>query len=89
MNRALGQDPLSPVLRLVKGWNLLCSRRCEEAVQEFQRVLDVDPNNLGAQYYLVFARLQQKHFEEALAIAEKVVREHGRGSLALLSPLKG
>jgi len=83
MNRALGQDPLSPVLRLVKGWNLLCSRRCEEAVQEFERVLDVDPNNLGAQYYLVFARLQQKHFEEALAIAEKVVREHGRGSFAL------
>ena len=81
INRALAQDPLSPVLRLVKGWNLLCSRRYEEAVEEFQPVLDVDPNNLGAQFYLAITRLQQKHFGEALAIAEKVVREHGRWAL--------
>jgi serine/threonine protein kinase/Tfp pilus assembly protein PilF len=85
INRALGQDPLSPVLRLVKGWNLVCSRRYEEAVEELQRVLDLDPNNLGAQFYLALTRLQQKHFDEALAIAEKVVREHGRRAFALFA----
>ena len=85
MNRALGQDPLSPALRLAKGWNLACSRRYEEAVEEFQRALDVDPNNLGAQFYLALTRLQQKHFEEALAITENVVRERGRWSLPLFA----
>jgi TolB-like protein len=85
MSRALGQDPLSPNLRLVKGWNLVCSRRYEQAVEEFQRVLDVDPNNLGAQFYLALTRLQQKRFEEALAITEKIVREHGRWSFPLFA----
>jgi serine/threonine-protein kinase len=85
MSRALGEDPLSAVLRLVKGWNLVCSLRYEEGVEEFQRVLDIDPNNVGAQFYLAITRLQEKHFEEALEIAEKLVREHGKWSLALFA----
>jgi tetratricopeptide (TPR) repeat protein len=54
--RALGLDPLSPSEELSLGMRFLQARQYDDAIEQFRKILEMDPNfalahqNLGAAY---------------------------------------
>lgn len=82
-DRALSQDPLSPLLRRTKGRTLLLLRRYDEAAEWYQRALDINPREMFAALGLATARAQQNQFELAIAIVEQVIQATGRWAWTL------
>ena len=78
IDRALEQDPLSPLFRTEQGVTLLWGKRYDEAAQSFRRALDIDSNFSLALDGLALVRAYQQRPEEALALANQGIQIHGR-----------
>jgi TolB-like protein/Tfp pilus assembly protein PilF len=90
IDRALEQDPLSPLFRTERGVTLLYEKAYDEAAESFRRALDIDSNFLMALDGLALVRAYQRRFDEALALADLAIHIHGRRSrpLALLGTVQ-
>jgi TolB-like protein/Tfp pilus assembly protein PilF len=78
IDRALEQDPLSPLFRTERGVTLLYGKRYEEAAESFRRALDIDSNFLLALEGLALVRAYQQRPQEALALANQEAKLIGR-----------
>jgi TolB-like protein/Tfp pilus assembly protein PilF len=83
IDRALEQDPLSPLFRTERGVTLLYGKRHGEAAESFQRALDIDSGFVLALDGLALVRAYQQRFEEALGLANHGIQIHGRRSRPL------
>jgi TolB-like protein/DNA-binding winged helix-turn-helix (wHTH) protein/Tfp pilus assembly protein PilF len=60
-------DPLSPVIATDLARRLCEEGKCEEAVEQFQKIIDVDPDFVQARYYLSQAYERMGKYTEAIA----------------------
>jgi serine/threonine-protein kinase len=81
--RARELDPLSLENNLSVGFVYHFSRRDDEAISWFHRVLDMDSSYWRAHWGLGLALLQKKSYEEAIAELRKAVEISGRGGVQL------
>lgn len=79
-------DPLSLPINVTIGLELYFERRYEEAVQEYLKVLEMDPNFGMAHFFLGQAYEQKGNYNEAISALERSVTltERSAESLALL-----
>jgi serine/threonine-protein kinase len=78
IDRALAQDPLSPLFRTEQAVTLLYGKRYDEAAESFRRALDIDSDFLLALEGLALLRAYQERPEEALALAHRGIQILGR-----------
>jgi serine/threonine protein kinase/Tfp pilus assembly protein PilF len=81
--RALAIDPLSPPVIANLAVALECLHRKEEEAQVIHRVTQLDPNFVAGQWTLVRFRIRQGRFEEAVALAERLIQNAGRWGMTL------
>jgi tetratricopeptide (TPR) repeat protein len=69
------------------GWILFHAHRYDEAVRELRGALAVHPDNEKAQWFLGFALIGNKQYEEAISLLEKTASTMHRspGSLEILA----
>src|SRR5262249_43616178 len=72
-DRAAELDDSDPWAHLALGYLALSRRRTDEAVEEFQRALDLNPNFAVAHGYLAMALALDGRSEEAIAHAEQAI----------------
>ena len=72
-HRALQLDSKLPRAHYMAGLALLRLNRSEEAAQEFQSELLLDPDNTDAEYHLGFSLLQQAQTDQAVTLWRKVL----------------
>jgi tetratricopeptide (TPR) repeat protein len=70
-------DPLSPRINANVGLVLCNARRYDQAIEDLQKVLDLDPHNRAAHYYLAQNYLQKGLDQQALAEYEKTLTVPG------------
>jgi eukaryotic-like serine/threonine-protein kinase len=70
--RALELEPDNVILRIGAAWGLVYSRRCEEAVEEFQR-LEIEAEDMSM---LAIAVDCTGRTQEAISLAEQAVRQN-------------
>jgi serine/threonine-protein kinase len=78
IDRALEQDPLSPLFRTEQAVTLLYLKRYDEAAESCRRALDIDSSFFPALDGMALVRAYQRRFEEALALANQGIQVHGR-----------
>jgi TolB-like protein/Tfp pilus assembly protein PilF len=83
IDRALEQDPLSPLFRTEKALTLFCRKKYDEAAEAFRRAIDIDSNFFMALDGLALVKAHQQRFEEAFALANHGIQVHGRRSRPL------
>jgi tetratricopeptide (TPR) repeat protein len=83
IERALEQDPLSPLFRTEQAVTLLYEGRYDEAAESCCRALEIEPNFFMALDGLALVRCYQQRFKEALALADRGIRIRGRLSRPL------
>jgi DNA-binding winged helix-turn-helix (wHTH) protein/tetratricopeptide (TPR) repeat protein len=66
MRRAAESDPLSLIVNADVGWILYLSRRYDEAIAVYRKVLDLDPHFVPAHTFLGLAYIQKGAFEAAI-----------------------
>jgi eukaryotic-like serine/threonine-protein kinase len=72
------RDPLSAAARSEMAHVLLLMRRFDEAVESARQALDLEPEYVLAWFTLITARVEQKRYEEAISLAERVAQFSGR-----------
>ena len=72
--RAAELDDSDPWAHLALGYVALTRRRTDEAVEEFQRALDLNPNFAAAHGYLASALTLDGRSEEAITFGEQAIR---------------
>jgi serine/threonine protein kinase/tetratricopeptide (TPR) repeat protein len=79
-------EPMSPLVNSGVAYTLFLSRRFEEAVQECEKSLEVDPNFIIAIYVMAMCRAEQGRLREAVELIERAVAMSRRAPfyLALL-----
>jgi serine/threonine-protein kinase len=77
------RDPLNVFNLCETAHLLLMLRRYEEAAEMAQKALDIEADHLFGLFHLLMARVDQGRFGEAIALAERAVRVHGRGFVPL------
>jgi TolB-like protein/class 3 adenylate cyclase len=82
VGQALAASPRSPVARYAKANILRQMRRCEEAISEYQTVIELDRNEPGAYANLGWCRLLTSAIEEAIPALEQALRLSPRDSRA-------
>jgi TolB-like protein/Flp pilus assembly protein TadD len=82
VGHALAASPRSPVAHFVKANILRQMRRCEEAISEYQTVIDLDRNEPGAYANLGWCKLLTGAIEEAIPALEQALRLSPRDSRA-------
>jgi TolB-like protein/Flp pilus assembly protein TadD len=82
VGQALAASPRSPVTHYVKANILRQMRRCEEAISEYQTVIDLDRNEPGAYANLGWCKLLTGAIEEAIPALEQALRLSPRDSRA-------
>jgi TolB-like protein/Flp pilus assembly protein TadD len=82
VERALAASPRSPVAHYVKANILRQMRRCEEAISEYQTVIEFDRNESGAYANLGWCQLLTGAIEEAIPALEQALRLSPRDSRA-------
>lgn len=82
VGHALAASPRSPVAHYVKANILRQMRRCEEAISEYQTVIDLDRNEPGAYANLGWCKLLTGAIEEAIPALEQALRLSPRDSRA-------
>lgn len=65
--RNLELDPLSPAANLHFGWYYLFARQYDQAIEQLQKTLKMDPHYVEAQSWLGQACLRKGMYEEAVA----------------------
>ncbi len=71
MNRALELDPVSPAMNRDLGQLLFMQRNYDQAIEQFQKTRDLDPEFIGVYYWLGRAYEQKRMPEQALAAFEQ------------------
>ena len=71
---AVELDDRDPWAHLALGWVAFTRRRTEEAVDEFQRALDLNPNFAAAHGYLGFALVLDGRSDQAIDHVEQAIR---------------
>jgi TolB-like protein len=77
--RALQVDPLSLVNNAVFGRSLLLARHYDQAIEQLQKTVDLDPSFIEARLYLGWAYEQKGNFVEAIAEFRQAVNASGGG----------
>lgn len=70
-NRALELDPLSPIMSVHLGWLYYFLRDYEQALDQLNKTIDLDPNYGLAYWYIGLVKEQQSAFTEALAAMKR------------------
>ena len=78
------RDPLSVMARTESAHMLLLMRRYEASAEMAEQALDLEPNYSVALCRLVDARIEQKRYEEAIALAQRAVQIDGRWLMPLV-----
>jgi serine/threonine-protein kinase len=71
LRRAQALDPLSLIIQSVAGWTLYSARQYDQAVELFQKTLDMDAQFVQAHSFLGWAYAQKRQYPEALAQFQK------------------
>jgi len=82
LGHALAQSPRSPIAHYAKANILRQMRRCEEAISEYQTVIEYDRNEPGAYANLGWCTLLTGGSEEAIPALEQALRLSPRDSRA-------
>jgi TolB-like protein/class 3 adenylate cyclase/Flp pilus assembly protein TadD len=82
VGRALSASPRIPVAHYAKANILRQMRRCEEAISEYQTVIEFDRNEPGAYANLGWCKLLTGAIEEAIPALEQALRLSPRDSRA-------
>jgi adenylate cyclase len=78
----LASSPRSPVAHYAKGNLLRHTRRCEEAIPEYETVIELDRNEPGAYANLGWCKLLTGSLEEAIPALEQALRLSPRDNRA-------
>ncbi len=81
MEKGQELDPLSLIISVAVGWNLYCARRYEEAIQQLQRTLELEPNYAVTHWILGLAFRKMGSYELAAAEGQKGVDLSGGSPL--------
>jgi tetratricopeptide (TPR) repeat protein len=81
IGQALAASPLSPLAHSAKGRLLRALGRPEEAILEFETVLEVDRNDTGALFHLGWCKLMTGSIDEVIPLAEQLIRLSPRDPL--------
>jgi serine/threonine-protein kinase len=73
VKRAQDLDSLSPIINTDLGWCLLYAGRGREAVDQFRKTLELDPNYVSAHWGLGASYTQQHLYEDAIAQLKRAV----------------
>ncbi len=79
--RAAQLEPLSLVINTNLGWITYQARDYEQAAAHCERVLELQPAHVQALYYLALVRIQQKRFDEAIALLQQAWELSGEGAV--------
>jgi TolB-like protein/Flp pilus assembly protein TadD len=82
VGQAFAASPRSPVAHYAKANILRQMRRCEEAISEYQNVIEFDRNVPGAYAHLGWCKLLTGAIEEAIPALEQALRLSPRDSRA-------
>jgi adenylate cyclase len=81
MNKAQSLEPLSLIINTNLGWMLYFARQYEQAIEQYQKTLEMDKNFYPARFRLGQAYLQTgsieeavKEFEEAVTLSDRKAR---------------
>ena len=72
MKRAVELDPLSPALHTDLGKILYSAGQHDQAMEQYRKALELNPNYFGAHHHLANSYLAEGRYEEAIAEAEKM-----------------
>ena len=87
MKRAVELNPHSlTTLAIANGWFNIQAQRYDEAIEQMQKVLQMDPDNGYGKSYLRAAQINKGNYEEALAHFERINDSH---SIAYIKALEG
>jgi TolB-like protein/Tfp pilus assembly protein PilF len=64
--RAQELDPLSLIINAVGGWPYMYSRKYDQAIEHFQKTLEMDPDFMPARSYLARTYIGKSMYKEAL-----------------------
>ena len=82
IERARELDPLSLIINSVKGYIFLLNSQYELSIEQFRKVIEMDPN-FPTYAYLGRAYLQSKKYDEAIAEIQTEINLFGRKSVAM------
>jgi TolB-like protein/DNA-binding winged helix-turn-helix (wHTH) protein/Flp pilus assembly protein TadD len=90
-NRARELDPLSLSISANRGFLLENARRYDEAIEQLNRVIAVDPNHYQAYWFLGHTYAANGQIQDAIAASEKAVElsERSPGALGMLGLIYG
>jgi serine/threonine protein kinase/tetratricopeptide (TPR) repeat protein len=74
--KTVEMEPFTPILRYQLGYTLMFARRLAESEQEFNKVLEVDPNFGLAHYGLAEVQVLNGNFDQAVSEIEKAVQSY-------------
>jgi eukaryotic-like serine/threonine-protein kinase len=76
-NLALELDPLSLVINFEVGLGLYFARSYDQAIEQFHKTLELDPNFVPPQGFLLAAYEQQGRYDEAIAESKIAISQKG------------
>src|SRR5207245_3303954 len=71
--RALGLDPLSSIIITIRGRLSIFARRYDQALEQFGKILELDPNFAPAHGFMGWTYLCQSQYVQAIAALRKGV----------------
>jgi TolB-like protein/Tfp pilus assembly protein PilF len=83
VTRAQDSDPLSLSINANVGLVLYWAREYQQAVEQLEKTLELDPNFGLAYVYLAFALIQQGRYDQAIAAIQKSMEHTGYMPLAI------
>jgi serine/threonine-protein kinase len=66
IKRAQELDPLSLIINAVAGWSFSYARKYDKAIEQYKKILEMDPDFRPARTYLARAYMSKGMYEEAL-----------------------
>ena len=78
--RARERDPLSLLMNMTPGLTSYLARRYDDAIQAFQKVIEMEPNFMSARSMLGHAYEQNGMYEKAIAEYEEVLKTLGENA---------
>lgn len=91
LNNAIRQSPSSTDLRLKKAAVNIELGQWDYAVEEYGRVLELDPKNLAARYFRAYSNVNRRHYSQACTDYEAFLAEsplHMEARLGLATVLE-
>ena len=70
-------DPLSPIVTPNVGWTYILAGQNERAIKELHHVLEIDPKNAMANFYLGNAHAAQGRYNDAIRDFQKALEATG------------